>query len=195
MRIITGSAKGCRLKAPKGLATRPTADRVKESVFNILSNAVMEAEVLDIFAGTGNLGLEALSRGAAKAVFVDKSSESIKIIKENAEQTRLVSQTEIIKGDVIACLERLARQAINFDLVFCDPPYSKGLVQQSLLVLDRLDILNDEALLVIEHDSKDDINLLLEHINLIRSERYGATTISFFRFNKNKRNAKLLEED
>jgi len=109
MRIITGLAKGTRLKAPKGMDTRPTADRVKESMFNILGDIVVDAKVLDLFGGTGNLGLEALSRGAAKAVFIDQNQNSINAIKENVNLCKLQGQALVYKMDSFVALGRLAR--------------------------------------------------------------------------------------
>lgn len=187
MRIITGIAKGSRLKAPKGLLTRPTTDRVKESLFNILRNLVLDANVLDIFAGTGNLGLEALSRGANHVVFVDNNRESIQIIKENAQHTKLINQTEIYKMDVFSMLMKLCQQNTQFDLIFCDPPYNKGFVQKVLEIIDGSNILKKDGILVIEHDKKDILDVQCKFLRLLRQEKYGATSISFFLFDsKNK---------
>ena len=134
MRIITGSARGCRLKTPQGQeTTRPTADRVKESVFNILGSMVQDRRVLDLFAGTGNLGLEALSRGAAAAVFADRTTADL--IRENARRTRLEDRVQVLSGDVFAILRRLEAQGERFSLIFCDPPYHKGLWQQALAAI------------------------------------------------------------
>lgn len=180
MRIITGSAKGSRLKAPKGLMTRPTADRVKESMFNILGSAVRDARVLDLFAGTGNLGLEALSRGADKATFVDQSPESVRAIAENALRTKLREAAEIVKGDVFSCLRRLSGAGNTFDLVFCDPPYQKGLAKRTLEILDALDVLEDGAIVVVEHDRGDALAASLCHLEHRRCERYGQTAVGFF---------------
>lgn len=193
MRIITGKAKGCKLKAPKGMLTRPTADRVKESLFNILGAEVLEAKVLDLFAGTGNLGLEALSRGAVEAVFVDQNAESISIIKENAAHTKLIDKVEMMKSDVFLALRRLSRAEKRFDLLFCDPPYSKGLAQEVLSALDEIDILADGAVIVVEHDRKDDMAVMLHNIVLKRSQTYGSTVVSFFIFVKSD-DAKTIME-
>ena len=179
MRIITGSAKGIKLKAPLGLDTRPTADRVKESVFNILGNIVVDACVLDVFAGTGNLGLEALSRGAKAAVFVDHSNESIAVIKENAHHTHLIEHTEIYKNDVLRALDQLAQNGRSFDLVFCDPPYKKGFVQAVLEKLDNDPIMAPGGVVVMEHSRDEQILDEWKHLQLKRTERYGATLISF----------------
>ncbi|MBP2625661.1 MAG: methyltransferase [Firmicutes bacterium] len=179
MRIITGSAKGTKLKAPPGLDTRPTADRVKESVFNILGDIVIDARVLDIFAGTGNLGLEALSRGAKSAVFVDNSNDSIAIIKENAHHTKLVEHTEIYKNDVLRAMDRFVQTGRSFDLLFCDPPYQQRFVQTVLEKLDKHPIMALGGVVVIEHSRHEEIADEWEHLQLKRTERYGATLVSF----------------
>ena len=179
MRIITGSAKGIKLKAPAGFDTRPTADRVKESVFNILGDIVVDARVLDIFAGTGNLGLEALSRGGKTAVFVDKSSDSIGIIKENAQHTKLAEHTEIYKNDVLRALDKLVQAGRSFDLLFCDPPYKQGFVQAVLEKLDKHPIMAPGGVVVMEHSRHEKIADEWEHLQLKRTERYGATLVSF----------------
>lgn len=179
MRIITGIAKGIKLKAPQGLETRPTTDRVKESVFNILSDIVVDARVLDLFAGTGNLGLESLSRGAKSAVFVDQSSESIGMIKENATHTKLVDHTEIYKNDVLRALDRFVQEQRSFDLLFCDPPYQKGFVQAVLEKLDKQPIMAHDGIVVMEHSRHEPIADEWEHLQLRRTERYGETLISF----------------
>ncbi|SEJ07599.1 16S rRNA (guanine(966)-N(2))-methyltransferase RsmD [Propionispira arboris] len=181
MRIITGKAKGCKLKTPKGMSTRPTADRIKESLFNILNADIAGTHVLDIFAGTGNLGLEALSRGAIDAVFIDQSVDSVNIIKQNAEHTKLTEATEIIKCDVFTAMKKLQRLGKKFDIVFCDPPYNKNLCQKALLLFDEMDLLTSEALVIMEHAAEDSLELNLQNIVLFRNQRYGATTqISIF---------------
>ena len=179
MRIITGSARGAKLKAPKGQGTRPTADRVKESLFNILGNKVIGRRVLDVFAGTGNLGLEALSRGAASAVFVDRATG--KLLRENAAHTRLQQKVEILPGDVFRELSHLEEQGRNFDLIFCDPPYHLGLWQQALLALDASQVLAHEGILVVEHGADENELPELAHLVCVLNKKYGHTTqLSFF---------------
>jgi 16S rRNA (guanine966-N2)-methyltransferase len=183
MRIITGSAKGTKLKAPRGLDTRPTADRVKESVFNILGDIVIAAQVLDIFAGTGNLGLEALSRGAKTAVFIDNNTESIDIIKENASHTKLGEHSQVYKSDVLKALDRLEQNNQSFDLIFCDPPYNKGLIHAVLQKINNHSILKTNGVLVMEHSKHEKIADEWETLQLKRVERYGETLISFLLYN------------
>lgn len=174
MRIITGAARGTKLKAPKGMDTRPTADRVKESLFNILGREVIGKNVLDVFAGTGNLGLEALSRGAERAVFIDKATAQI--IEDNAEHTRLADRAIVFRGDVFAVLSRLNSQGERFDLVFCDPPYRMGLWERTLKLLDELPILNESAVVVVEHGAEENDYPLLKTLQAVRNSKYGRTT-------------------
>ena len=183
MRIITGSARGCRLKTPKGAdVTRPTADRVKESLFNILGQMVVGRKVLDIFAGTGNLGLEALSRGAESAVFVDKATA--KLIAENLQLTRLQEKGIVRSGDVFAELSRQAAGRAEFSLIFCDPPYHKGLWQQVLRQIDAADgLMAENGILVVEHGAEENEIPELSRLQLVHNRRYGHTTqLSFFQW-------------
>ena len=180
MRIIAGTAKGIRLKTPKGMKTRPTADRVKESVFGILAARPLDAEVLDLFAGTGNLGLEALSRGASSAMLVDKNSQSIKIMMENAILTDLAGMAVICREDVLQALRRLDGEGKSFDLIFCDPPYNLGLAPKVLQALETAGVLRDGGVLVLEHSRHEKLPDGLKRIVAYRSEFYGETVVSFF---------------
>ncbi len=175
MRIITGSARGCRLKAPKGLNTRPTSDRIKESLFSILGGFVKDKHVLDLFAGTGSLGLEALSRGAASAVFVDRAT--VDILRDNAEHTRLSGQSEILRGDVFSILPKLEKAGRSFQLVFCDPPYYEGLWECVLEWVDDSQLLSPEGLLIVEHGGDESLpDRNLKSLSCIREVRYGHTS-------------------
>lgn len=179
MRIITGSAKGTKLKAPRGNQTRPTADRVKESIFNILGRIVEDAKVLDLFGGTGNLGLETLSRGAESAVFIDKSPASINLIKENSIITKLGGRTEVIKTDSLKALDRFIQDGRQFDLIFCDPPYNNGLVQLVLRKIDNSQILTSNGMIIVEHSKHEPIHTDFAQLVLKRTEKYGETLVSF----------------
>ena len=179
MRIITGSARGCRLKTPKGQATRPTSDRIKESLFNILGPKVYGRKVLDIFAGTGNLGLEALSRGAASACFVDQATAAL--IRENAVHTRLQDKAAVHGCDVFAQLSRFAQGGESFDLIFCDPPYHKGLAWRALTFFDESTVLAHAGILVVEHGADENDMPELSELRCVLNRRYGHTTqLSFF---------------
>lgn len=179
MRIITGSARGCRLKTPKGQATRPTSDRIKESLFNILGQKVCGRKVLDIFAGTGNLGLEALSRGAASACFVDQATAAL--IRENAVHTRLQDKAAVHGCDVFAQLSRFSQGGESFDLIFCDPPYHKGLAWRALTFFDESTVLAHAGILVVEHGADENDMPELSELHCVLNRRYGRTTqLSFF---------------
>ena len=132
MRVITGTARGCRLETPEGLDTRPTADRVKEGLFSAISFEIEGRRVLDLFAGSGQLGIEALSRGAASCVFVDRSRQAVEVIRRNVKAARLETNAEIVCGESLAYL---ARAAGPFDLVFLDPPYAAELLVPCLETL------------------------------------------------------------
>ena len=179
MRIITGSARGTRLKSPSGSVTRPTADRVKESLFNILGGCA-RARVLDLFAGSGALGLEALSRGATKAVFVDKNTA--RLIAQNAEHTKLDGRAEIYSADVLFAVKKLIGQGARFDLIFCDPPYGKGLIEN--LSADAAMLLAEDGIFVAEHGA-DEFPEGYDGFAALRRVRrvsYGRTTaVSFLK--------------
>lgn len=178
MRIITGTAKGCNLKTPKGMNTRPTSDRVKESLFSILGSDAC-GRVLDVFAGTGALGLEALSRGADSCVFIDR--ETADIISFNAEHTRLADRCRVLKGDVFALLHRLAGEGKQFDLVFCDPPYHQGLAHRVLEYLDKGRLLAPDAIVVMEYGGDEEALPPVARLRLVREQCYGRTTrIGFY---------------
>ncbi|MBP2654969.1 MAG: methyltransferase [Firmicutes bacterium] len=179
MRIITGSARGLKLKTPKSLDIRPTSDRVKESVFNIIGGKVSGAVVADLFAGTGNLGLEALSRGASKAIFTDNSFTSLKLAKANANLAKLTAKAEFYRMDATVALDAFRKKGLGFDLIFCDPPYNRGLVMSVLVQIDYGGILLPDGLIVVEHSRHEPILSELSTLCQVRVERYGETVISF----------------
>lgn len=175
MRVITGSAKGMRLLTVDGLDTRPTSDRVKEAVFSILSGDIEDALVLDLFAGSGALGIEALSRGAKSCVFTDQNRNSISVIKSNLEKTRLSDKGEVIQADAFSYLESCRAK---FDIVFLDPPYDKNFIQKSLCIMDINDIISHKGVIVCESSSKDLIEDQYVHFYKGREYLYGGTKIT-----------------
>lgn len=183
MRVITGTAKGLQLKAPAGFETRPTADRVKESIFNILGNIVYEADVLDLFAGTGNLGIEALSRGAKHATFIDHNTKSIQTIRENLHYTKLFQSARVLQSDADKALSQLIRAGIRFDMIFCDPPYNKGFVSSMVKCFMEYPVLASGGILVLEHSKHEIPELNTSALEWKRTEKYGETLVSFFRQN------------
>ena len=123
LRVVGGKLRGHGLSAPKGLDTRPTSSRLREAVFNICQHLVDEADFLDIFAGSGAMGIEALSRGARSATFIDKDRRALKCIKDNISKCKLNESAKVISGDVMGCLKRLAQRSVSYDLIYVDPPY------------------------------------------------------------------------
>ena len=179
MRIISGTSRGRKLVTPKGHSLRPTSDRVKESIFSILGEEVEGKFVLDLFAGTGNLGIEALSRGAKKAIFVEKGRQALRLIQRNVAQVGLEGQVEIIPRDANRAIGILKGKGEIFDLILMDPPYEKGLIKRTLIKLNSHPIYHTDSILVIEHDRREPLPDLLEGWNLVRERRLGDTVISF----------------
>lgn len=185
MRVISGRAGGIRLRAVPGRNTRPTTDRVKESVFGILAPVIEERRVLDLFAGTGNLGIEALSRGAESAVFVEKNGGAAGVVKANLAAAGFVSESTVIVMDAFRALAVLAREGRGpFDLVFLDPPYGQGLAAKALEELAVWPALGDDAVVVVEHANHDELAEAYGALVRVRSERYGETVVSFYRTHK-----------
>ena len=181
MRIVAGEFRGRKLHPPKGMNIRPTGDRVREAIFNIIGPRLPKARVLDLFAGTGALGLEALSRGAAQAVFVDENAEAIRLISINIKNCGAQDRTLVIQGPVKGVLRRLAKNeesSEKFQFIFLDPPYGKGYVEKTLGVLAELAAPN--ALVVAEHHAKDVFSARLGEWLLTQERKYGDTKVSFF---------------
>ena len=178
MRIITGSARGTRLKTPAGDGTRPTADRTREALLSMLGARVDDAQVLDLFAGTGAFALEALSRGAAHAVLVDRAT--YKILTENAQRTKLTACAEIRRGDVYGQVAVLADEGRTFDLIFADPPYACGDNARVLVAVDAAALLSSDGLFVLEQGAKETVMEHSGRLSLVRERRYGAARICFY---------------
>jgi 16S rRNA (guanine(966)-N(2))-methyltransferase RsmD len=194
MRIISGVSKGRRLATPKNQILRPTSDRVKESIFNILREQINGKTVLDLFAGTGNLGIEALSRGAKKAFFVEKGRQALRLIQRNLTQCRLEDQSEIIPKDVNRAIGILKQRRESFDLILMDPPYASGLIKRTLMKLNSNPIYHKDSILVIEHDRRELLPPQLDGWDLIREQRVGDTVISFLIPRKNHHTMGAEEE-
>ena len=178
MRIITGKARGLKLVTPKNYLVRPTADRVKEALFNIIQSRIPGSTVLDAFAGTGNLGLEAWSRGAEQIVYFDKSRESLKLVKANVEKARAGEQVTLIHTDAVNGLAMMAQQGKAFEVIFSDPPYDKGLNRKGVEALEKWPVLKEGGLLVLEHSLEEDPADYLPQDTEFRQEKYGDTKIS-----------------
>lgn len=183
MRVIAGIRKGHKLTAPKGNSTRPTEDRVKESMFNIISPIKREAFVLDLFAGSGSIGIEFLSRGAKKVFFVDKNPESILTIKKNLEHTKLIDKAIIIKNDSRDTVKRIKPGDPWFDYIYIDPPYAEeNLFHKIIQLIAECGILAPDGVVIVEHDKL--IQLKEEYIDLktFDTRNYGRKDITYYRF-------------
>lgn len=180
MRIISGSSKGRRLATRRSYAIRPTSDRVKESMFNILAGQIEGRAVLDLYAGTGNLGIEALSRGARRAVFVEKGRQALQVIRQNLLRCGVERSWEIMPKDVSRAIGILKERGDRFDLILMDPPYGKGLVSRTLLKLGSHPVCHETSTLVVQHDRREPIPGRVEGWILSRQRQIGDTILSFF---------------
>lgn len=180
MRVIAGVAKKRKLKTPKGLALRPTADRVKEALFNILKDRVEGCSFLDLFAGTGNVGIEALSRRAAKVTFIDNSPRSIRFIKDNLRLCGLENRAEVIRADAFEYVKRKIEQEKRYDIIFIDPPYRADLLEAFLPLLGKSSLLKDDGVMMIEHSRKIELPAIIGRLMLLKSYLYGDTVLSLY---------------
>ena len=186
MRVIGGNAKGRRLKVPKGRALRPTAARVKEALFNILPRDLSGLRLLELFAGTGNVTIEALSRGAEEAVLVDASKESGRAIRENLRRLGLTDRVRLRSMPVERALRQLERQHEGFDLIFAEPPYGQKLVERTLKIIAQGSILRNCGVIVAEHGVRDEVAERYGRLELRDRRRYGDTILSFFNWHNNE---------
>ncbi len=178
MRIIAGAFRGRLLRAPKGNRIRPTIDKVRESIFNIIAAEVAGAKVLDLFAGTGAMGLEALSRGAQFCCFADQGEEAVRLIRENIQLCGVQDRSRIIPGSAASAIRRLGSENELFDLIFMDPPYGKGLIEKSLQIIGE--VARDDALVITEQHAKDEPPKVSGIWQKDRERRYGDTLISVY---------------
>lgn len=178
--MISGSARNRRLKVPGGLAVRPTADRVKEALYNILRDHVSGCRFLDLFAGSGSIGIEALSRGANMAVFVEANYRHAAIIKENLKTCGLESGARLIAAKVAEGLFLLAQEGQAFDIIFLDPPYLKSLEAVTLADIMRYHLLKPGGMVVVESSKRDHLPQSVDGLRLLRTEKYGDTLLSFY---------------
>ena len=180
MRVITGKARGIALKTPEGMATRPTSDRVKEALFSIVQFDIPGSRVLDLFGGTGQLGIEALSRGATSAVFVDASETACKLIRENLKRTKLEAQAKVVRSDYMDYLKRCSEK---FDIILLDPPYAEVFLENSLKCITEIDILQSNGIIITERPLGKEIPYELENFTRSKDYKYGNTLITLYRKN------------
>ena len=178
MRVITGKARGVQLKPPDGMATRPTSDRVKEALFSIIQFEIPGATVLDLFGGTGQLGIEALSRGAKRAVFVDAGEPACRLIQENLKRTRLEADASVIRSDYMAYLNRCKEK---FQIIFLDPPYAEVFLENALKCITEIDILQSGGIIVAERPLGKDLPWEFDGFTRSRDYKYGNTLLTVYR--------------
>lgn len=178
MRIITGEYRGRRLESPIGYDVRPTTDKVKEAIFNLLMNDIWDAVVVDLFAGTGNLGLEALSRGAKRCYFCDNSRESLNLVKTNIAKCNAQDKSMVLAGDYSKALDRIKEKVQVF---LIDPPYRDGLYEKCLNQIDELDLLDKEGIIITEHGVHDPVPQQAGNLVKVKEKKYGKILVSIYR--------------
>lgn len=184
MRIISGKARGTKLYTLDGTATRPTLDRVKESLFNIIQNDIEDSTVLDLFSGSGAIGLEFLSRGAKRAVLCDNSKDAIKIIKQNVQKTHFEEKAEVYNMEFTKLVERLQNQ--KFDIIYIDPPYATDFIKISLEKIIEYELVNENTKIIVETDGETRILNQIEKmdVEITDKRKYGRATIIFLKYRK-----------
>ena len=178
MRVITGKARGVQLKTPDGMLTRPTSDRVKEACFSIIQFEIPTARVLDLFGGTGQLGIEALSRGAKSAVFVDQREEACRLIRENLKRARMEGEGKVVRSDYLDYLKRCREK---FDIIFLDPPYAEVFLENALKSITEIDILQSGGIIVAERPVGKELPYEFEGFTRSKDYKYGKTLLTIYR--------------
>ena len=178
MRVIAGKAKGCVLKTPEGMQTRPTADRVKEALFSIIQFDLPGAKVLDLFGGTGQLGIEAISRGAKQAVFVDEAEPACRLIKENLQKARMENEGTVVRGDYLSYLSRCHEK---FNIIFLDPPYAEVFLETALKKISEIDILQSGGIMIAERPLGKELPVELEGYTRSRDYKYGKILLTLYK--------------
>lgn len=180
MRIIAGEYRGRRIKHPQNKEIRPTKDRVREAVFSMIAEKVPGSRVLDLFAGSGAYGLEALSRGAKSCIFVEENRDACRVIQDNIDSLSLSERTQIAQEDVFYAAESLSENGEKFDLVFSDPPYKTGLAKKTLNSIYHYDILNPAGLLILEHYRTEETPKTEGSVSIVKQKTYGDISISIY---------------
>lgn len=178
MRVITGKARGVQLKTPEGMLTRPTADRVKEALFSCIQFELPGAKVLDLFGGTGQLGIEALSRGAESAIFVDSREDACALIRENLKRTKLEGQAKVLRSDYMDYLNRCREQ---FRIIFLDPPYAEVFLENAIKRITEIDILQSDGIIVTERPLGKELPWDFQGFSRSKDYKYGKTIITLYR--------------
>ena len=178
MRVITGTARGKRLKPPEGEHTRPTSDRVKEALFSAIQFEILNARFLDLFAGSGQMGIEALSRGALRAVFVENDRKAYALVQDNLKSTGLDSKANVVLSDYMSYLNRCSEK---FDIIFLDPPYAEDFLEKSLKRITEIDILTDCGIIICERPADKLQEFEIPGLLRTKDYRYGKTWVTVYR--------------
>ncbi|MDU5109408.1 MAG: 16S rRNA (guanine(966)-N(2))-methyltransferase RsmD [Clostridium sp.] len=182
MRIIAGKARGRKLIPPETIETRPTLDRVKEAMFSIIQNYIQDAVALDVFAGTGSLGLEAASRGAKEVYLVDKSNTTYPLLEKNIENLKFNDFCFPLNMDSYDALKSLSKKGKVFDIIFIDPPYCKEMIPKAIEIIKENNMLNKDGIIVTKIDSIEEIYEGYKDIQIAKSKKYGNTTVCLYRY-------------
>lgn len=177
MRVITGSARGAKLRTLEGLSTRPTSDRVKEAIFNIIQFDIEGRRVLDLFGGSGQLAIEALSRGAAYAVLVDQNPQAVSVIKENLKKTKLDQKASVFQSDYLRFLSATRER---FDIIFLDPPYAENFIENALRKISEIDILTEGGIIVCERSRERSLPATVGDLICSKDYCYGKTAVNLY---------------
>ena len=178
--MIAGAAKGHKLQTVDGLNTRPTTDRIKETLFNIIAFSLPECRFLDLFSGSGAIGIEALSRGAKEAVFVEEATACHAVILKNLEHTKLIERARVMKSDVMTALDKLSEEGLTFDIIFMDPPYAAGLAEPALKAIAAGGLLKADGVVIVERSAKMPF-VPVSGYYIDREKEYKTTVMTFLR--------------
>ena len=182
MRVISGKARGTKLFSLDGEKTRPTLDRVKESVFNIIQNEINESVFLDLFSGSGAISIEAASRGAKKVIACDKSKDAVRIIKRNIEKTHMEEKISVYNDDYQECLKKIKNT--KFNLIYLDPPYKTDYALKAIRLILELNLIDNNSIIIVETDDEEILNKIeKENIQIIDKRKYGRALITFIKNN------------
>lgn len=183
MRVISGKARGKRLKAPRGMDTRPITDMIKEALFNVVGSNIVAASLLDLFAGSGSVGIEALSRGANEVVFIDSSHKSVQIIRENLNNCGFTDKFELYCNDVFRALEIMGKRQMTFDYIYADPPFTVESIFHPLLeALDRSSLLAPGGILIMRSPRRKILPVKFTRLEEYRVDNYGESTLHYYHY-------------
>jgi len=182
LRVVAGSFRGRKLETIDDRTVRPTSDKVKESLFNIIAEYILDSQFLDLFAGSGAIGIEALSRGSTNVFFVDISNDSLKILKKNLSTLHIEDKIEMYNADYKTAIEKFKFKNIKFNIIYIDPPYFKAIAQDALALVEEASILSQNGIIAVEHDEKDSMPQNQGKLFLLKQKKYGGTKLSFYTY-------------